>query len=535
MIRDRVLSVLVCVHLVTSSLTSLLALDIDSDGLLDGNLDSALCDETDIGTRETSRVKLLGSVGGTNNENVLLGSHTVHLCEKLVDNTVGSTAGVTHGTTTGLGNGVKLVKEDNTRSSGTGLVKDVSDVALRLTKPHAEEFRSLDGDEVGSTLVGDGLGQHSFTSTRRTKEQHTSGRRHAELEVLLGVIDRVLDVLLEILLDLLETTNILPANVGNLDNGDLAESGGVGDTESEAEVLHCDTKGVEDLGIDCVLIEIDQIHLLTNLLHGSLRAEGGNIGTNVTMCLGCNLLQVDIVTELHVLGVDLENLETTSRVGDTNVDLTIESAESSKSGVDRVGSVGGGHDNDVGTSLHTVHEGKKLRNDSSLDLTVSLFTLGSDGVNLVDEDNGGRVLLGFLKGLSQVRLRLTSHLRHDLGTVDEEEEGTSLVGNSSGHQSLTSTGRSEKQNTSRRLNTNRLEKLGMSERKLNHLSDLGHLLSASTNIVVTDLVEVVLLLVALNGLTLAMNDSILCDDTVLWGVDLDDLELYLPHATTDDE
>jgi hypothetical protein len=233
--------------------------------------------------------------------------------------------------------------------------------------------------------------------------------------------------------------------------------------------------------------------------------------------------------------VDLENLETTSRVGDTNIDLTIETAESSKSGVDRVGSVSGSHDNDVGASLHAVHEGKELRNNSSLDLTVRLLTLGGDGVDLVDVDKGGRVILGFLERLSQVRLRLTSHLGHDLGTIDKEEEGTSLVGDSSSHQSLTGTRGSVKQNTSGRLNTNRLEKLGMSERKLNHLSNLGHLLSASTNVVVANLVEVVLLLVALNGLTLAVNDSILCNNTVLWGIDLDDLELYLPHTTADNE
>ncbi|KAI6751077.1 hypothetical protein HG530_013991 [Fusarium avenaceum] len=67
----------------------------------------------------------------------------------------------------------------------------------------------------------------------------------------------------------------------------------------------------------------------------------------------------------------------------------------------------------------------------------------------------------------------------------------------------------------------------MSERKLDHLSNLSHLLSASTDVIVANLVEVVLLLVSLNGFALAVDDGILCDDTILRGVDLDNLEFYL--------
>jgi hypothetical protein len=75
----------------------------------------------------------------------------------------------------------------------------------------------------------------------------------------------------------------------------------------------------------------------------------------------------------------------------------------------------------------------------------------------------------------------------------------------------------------------------MAERKLNHFSDLGHLLAAATNVIISNFVKVVLLLVSLDGLALAVDDGILCDDTELWRVDLDNLELHLSHATTDNE
>lgn len=349
------------------------------------------------------------------------------------------------------------------------------------------------------------------------------------------MVDGVLDALPELLLDGLETTDILPTNVGNLDNGNLAEGRGIGDTESEAEVLLGNTKRVKDFGVDGILIKVNEIHLLTNLLHGSLGAEGSNIGTNVTVGLGSNLLKIDVIAELHVLGVDLENLETAGRVGDADINLTIETTETTESGIDRVGTVGGSHDNDVGTGLHAIHEGKKLGDDATLHFAVGLVTLGGNRVNLIDEDDGGRVLLSLLEGLAQIRLRLTSHLGHDLGAVDQEEEGTSLVGDGASHQSLTSTRGAIKQDTTGRLDTNGLEKLRMPEGQFNHFADLGHLLTAATDIIVADLIKVVLLLVTLDGLAFAVDDGILSDNTILWWVDLDNLELDLPHTAADNK
>jgi hypothetical protein len=96
--------------------------------------------------------------------------------QKLVDDTVASTAGITRRSTTGLGNGIQLVKEHNARSSGTSLVEDITDVAFRLTEPHTQELRTLDGNEVRRALISNSLCQQRLTSTRRTEEQHTTRR-----------------------------------------------------------------------------------------------------------------------------------------------------------------------------------------------------------------------------------------------------------------------------------------------------------------------------------------------------------------------
>lgn len=47
----------------------------------------------------------------------------------------------------------------------TRLVEDLAHVGLRLSKPHGQELRPLDGDEVGLAFVGNGLGQQRLAAT----------------------------------------------------------------------------------------------------------------------------------------------------------------------------------------------------------------------------------------------------------------------------------------------------------------------------------------------------------------------------------
>lgn len=131
------------------------------------------------------------------------------------------------------------------------LIKDLSNVLFTRTEPHREQLGTLDGDKVGLTLGSDGLGQERLSGTGRTVEQDTSRGRHSVFEELLRVLDGVLHGLLQLLLDLVETTDVVPRYVGYLDNG-LPEGRRVRSTESEPEVVHGDTKGIQDLGIDGV-------------------------------------------------------------------------------------------------------------------------------------------------------------------------------------------------------------------------------------------------------------------------------------------
>lgn len=63
----------------------------------------------------------------------------------------------------------------------TYLVKDIPDIGFRLSEPHGEQLRTLDGDEVGLALISDGLGEQRLTTSWGTVEEHATARGHAEL------------------------------------------------------------------------------------------------------------------------------------------------------------------------------------------------------------------------------------------------------------------------------------------------------------------------------------------------------------------
>merc|ERR1719399_1436284 len=230
--------------------------------------------------------------------------------------------------------GVELVEEEDARRRAARLVEELANVGLGLAEPHREELGALDRDEVGLALVGDRLGEQRLAAARRAIEEHTLGGLHAKLFKLLGELDGVLHDLLQLALDALEAANVVPRHVGHLD-GRLAQRGRVGDAESGAEVVLRDGHRVENLGVDLVVVEVDDVHLLADALHRRLRAKRGEVGAHIPVRLLGELLEVDIIGQLHVLRVDAHHLQPAVLIGDADVYLTVEPAEAAQRRVDR--------------------------------------------------------------------------------------------------------------------------------------------------------------------------------------------------------
>ena len=246
---------------------------------------------------------------------------------------------------------------------------------------------------------------------------------------------------------------------------------------------------------------------------------------------GC---QIDIISEFHTLSVNAKDFHTADLIRYTNIDLAIKATEASERRIETVRPVSGADADDLTATFDTVHESQELSDDTLLDLALRLLTVGRNRIDLIDEDNGGLVCLRLSEGLPQILLGLTSHLRHDLRTIQQEEECTSLVGDGSGNQGFTGTGWAKQQHALRRLDTEGSEQLGMPERELNHLTNLGHLLTAATNVIVADAIEFFFVF-ALDWFTLVKDHRVGADDAKFSWISFDNLELNRLHTLSYEE
>jgi hypothetical protein len=72
----------------------------------------------------------------------------------------------------------------------------------------------------------------------------------------------------------------------------------------------------------------------------------------------------------------------------------------------------------------------------------------------------------------------------------------------------------------------------MSKGQLDQFSDLSHLLSAATNVIVSNLVQVSFLIFTLDRVAFAVDDCVLSHNTIFGRIDLDHFELDLSHASS---
>ena len=158
--------------------------------------------------------------------------------------------------------------------------------------------------------------------------------------------------------------------------------------------------------------------------------------------------QVHILAQGLVPAVDLQDGLPAPDVGQAHVHLTVEPAGAQQGGVQDVHPVGGGHDDDPLVGGKAVHLHQELV-QGLLPLVVAAAQAGASlaahGVDLVDEDDGGAVLLGLVE---QVPDPAGAHAHIELHKVragDGEEMDSGLAGHGPGQQSLAGARRAHQQ------------------------------------------------------------------------------------------
>src|SRR6185312_9114138 len=209
--------------------------------------------------------------------------------------------------------------------------------------------------------------------------------------------------------------------------------------------------------------------------------EVGEVGAGEPGSLPRKRAEVDLAADRLALGVHLEDLLAAVAIGAVDHDLAVEAARAQQRGIEDVGPVGGRDQDDVVLELEAVHLDQQLV-ERLLALVVTATQAGaamaSDGVDLVHEDDAGRVLLGLLEQVTHARGADADEHLDEVGAGDREERHARLARDSAREQRLAGAWRSVQEHALRDARAQRLELLGVLEELLDLVQFLDGLVGA---------------------------------------------------------
>ncbi len=114
---------------------------------------------------------------------------------------------------------------------------------------------------------------------------------------------------------------------------------------------------------------------------------------------------------------------------------TIEAPRPQQSGIEHIGTVGGGHQDHAFVRLEAVHFNEQLI-QRLLALVVptaeACATMASDGIDFIDEDDAGSILLALLEQIAYATGPDADKHFHEVRTRDREERNVGFARNRAG-------------------------------------------------------------------------------------------------------
>src|SRR4051794_30282333 len=214
---------------------------------------------------------------------------------------------------------------------------------------------------------------------------------------------------------------------------------------------------------------------------GGLVHEVREVGAGEAGGLAGERVGVDGARERLAAGVDVEDLGPPLAVGAVDDDLAVEAAGTEQRRIEDVRAVRGGDEDDVVLHLEAVHLHQELV-QRLLALVVPAAHAGpavaADGVDLVHEDDAGRVLLRLLEEVADAGGADPDEHLDEVGSRDREEGDARLTRNGAGEQRLAGARRPVEQDALRDPRPERLELLGVLEELLDLVELLDRLVHA---------------------------------------------------------
>jgi hypothetical protein len=220
---------------------------------------------------------------------------------------------------------------------------------------------------------------------------------------------------------------------------------------------------------------VDQLRVGACREQRGLVEDVREVGTGEARGLPGDDLEVDSLGERLAAAVHLEDALAAEQVGSVDADLAVEAAGAQQRRVEDVGAVGRGDQDDVRLDVEAVHLDEELV-ERLLALVVAAAHAGTavtaDGVDLVDEDDGRRVLLRLLEQVAHAARADSDEHLDEVGARDGVERHARLSRDGAGEQGLAGPGRAVEEHALRDPRTDGLELRGL----LQELLDLVQLL-----------------------------------------------------------
>ena len=162
------------------------------------------------------RVEDVGTVGGGDEDDVVLHLEAVHLDEQLVERLLALVVAAAQAGAAVTPDGVDLVHEDDARRVLLGLLEEVAHARGADADEHLDEVGARDAEERHARLAGDGPGEQGLAGSGRAVQQDALGDPGAELLELLGVLEELLD-LVQLLDGLVDAGDVLERHLRRVD------------------------------------------------------------------------------------------------------------------------------------------------------------------------------------------------------------------------------------------------------------------------------------------------------------------------------
>src|SRR5258708_10730836 len=161
------------------------------------------------------------------------------------------------------------------------------------------------------------------------------------------------------------------------------------------------------------------------------------------------LAKIDVLRQRHGAGMNSQNLQPGLTVRNSNFNFAVEAAWAAQCRVENLGNVGRANDDDLAAGDKTIHQAEKLRYHALFDFARYFGALGSDSIDLIYKEDGGRMPCRFLENFAEFGFAFAIKLPHDFRAVEVYEVHTALGRNRAGQQGLTCARRSVQQHALR--------------------------------------------------------------------------------------